>query len=92
MSLLLPDGIERISECPFTLHNAILTALRILNYEEFPKDERPPKRIWLDADRLGEWWDEVDRKREEKFKIDGKRPAIDESSWEENALSLVTRG
>lgn len=93
MSLLLPDGITHLGECPHTLHEAILTALRILQYEQFPKDERPPRNIWMESEKLSEWWEEVDRKREAKFKIDGNsgRP-VDESDWEENAVELITRG
>ena len=93
MSLLLPDGIDHLGECPHTLHEAILTALRILQYEEFPKDERPPRNIWMDSERLADWWEEVDRKRAAKYKIDGNsgHPA-DEDGWEENAVELITRG
>lgn len=93
MSLLLPDGIDHLGECPHTLHEAILTALRILQYEEFPKDERPPRNIWMDSEKLAEWWKEVDAKREAKYKVDGDGGrAVGEGEWEENAVELITRG
>ena len=91
MSLLLPDGIDHHGDCPHTLHEAILTALRILQYEEFPKDERPPKRIWLDGDKLKDWWEEIERQREAKYKTDSDTTPVG-GDWEENAVDLVKRG
>jgi hypothetical protein len=88
----LPEGVDGLSDCPFTLHDAILTALRILAYEEFPKEERPPRNIWMDGDKLGEWWDEIERKREAKFKPDQADTPADESDWEQNAVELIQRG
>ena len=92
MSLLLPDGIDHLGDCPFTLHEAILTGLRILGYEEFPKDERPPRNIWFDSDKLNAWWEEVERKREERFKVGADKQPASEIGWEENAVELITRG
>jgi hypothetical protein len=91
VSQVLPEGIDSLSDCPFTLHEAILTALRILNYEEFPREERPPRNIWLDGDKLNEWWEEIERQRDAKYKGDTE-PAVDESDWEQNAVELVKRG
>jgi hypothetical protein len=94
VSALLPDGITNLADCPHTLHEAILAALRILGYEEFPLDERPPKEIWVDGEKLAAWWDQTDRKRREKYGL----PAADEDEQdgdrEENALvrELIERG
>lgn len=90
MSLLLPDGITHLGDCPFTLHAAILTALRIISYEEFPIEERPPKRIWLDGDRLAKWWTEVEVAREERYGV--KTPQDSGDDYESNALELIARG
>lgn len=38
-----------------------------LAWEELPKDERPPRRIWLDGEDLTDWFKEVERRREEKY-------------------------
>lgn len=67
MSQLLPDGIRHLGDAPYTLHRAITQALRILDYEEFPIEERPPRRIWMDNDRLTDWWRDVERQRKEKW-------------------------
>lgn len=36
----------------------------VLSFDELPSEERPPKRIWTDADRLKAWWAEVKKRRE----------------------------
>jgi hypothetical protein len=89
VSQLLPDGIDHLSDCPFPLHGAILTALRILNYEEFPPDERPPRAIWLNGEKLTEWWKGVDAAREKRYSTD-----TDDSddNAQHNGLDLIARG
>jgi hypothetical protein len=89
VSILLPEGIEHLGDCPFTLHRAISDALRVLSYEEFPVSERPPKRIWMDGERLGEWWEKIERERKAQFSLD--RDDADGDS-KENALELIARG
>lgn len=90
MSSLLPDGIEHLGDAPYTLHEAILTGLRLLSYEELPKDERPPRAMWMDSEKLAKWWKEVERKRKERY--GGK--ADDDDDYEENAAAaeLISRG
>lgn len=94
MSSILPPGIDHLADCPYTLHQAILFGLRVLQYEEFPIEERPPKRIWLDNDKLNEWWVKVDRERKKKYS--SKEPVDDEDEDEReasvNAVSLLTDG
>lgn len=96
MSLLLPEGISHLGDCPFPLHQAILTGLRLLGYEEHALDERPPKRIWMDGPRLTEWWDDVNRKWEEKFGKSSGSIAdeydVDGPDTQYNDVSLVARG
>jgi hypothetical protein len=95
VSALLPDGVANLADCPHTLYEAIITGLRILGYEEFPLDERPPKEIWVDGEKLVQWWEQTNRKRREKYGL----PETDEDGeqdggYEENALvkELIKRG
>lgn len=64
---LLPEGIDSLADAPYTLHQAIRIGLAFLSYEELPKDERPPKSIWMNNKRMEEWWADVDRRREERY-------------------------
>jgi hypothetical protein len=93
VSQLLPDGIDGLADCPYTLHDAILGALRTLGYEEFPLEERPPRHIWLDGERLVEWWDQVNHARKEKFGLTDE-PERGGDDGEENQLAgeLIARG
>lgn len=91
MSSLLPEGVEHLGDCPYTLHEAIVQGLRILQYEEFPIEERPPRRIWMDGDKLTEWWKQVEIDREEKYKVGKDDPPPEEDDWDENAVTLLTR-
>lgn len=67
VSVLFPEGISRLDDLPWTLHNAIIQAIYYLGYEELEKDERPPKRIWDRPDEMKAWWGMVERKRKEKY-------------------------
>lgn len=49
------------------MFDAIRLGHIFLSFDELPKDERPPKRIWLDGDSLREWFADVERKREAKW-------------------------
>lgn len=69
ISSLFPDGIARLWDLPHTLHTAVRMALYFLKFEEIPHDEdRPPKKYWLDADRMKQWWTEVRQAQEERAK------------------------
>jgi hypothetical protein len=67
VSHLLPDGIDHLAELPYTLFNAIRSAFNFMRFDELPKDEVPPRRIWLDGDRMSEWWKGVEARRKAKF-------------------------
>lgn len=69
ISSLFPPGITRLTDLPFTISNAILGALGFLSFDELPEEEKPPKRIWLDAKKMKAWWAEVKRVR--KAREDG---------------------
>jgi hypothetical protein len=91
VSQLLPDGITHLADAPYSLHDAILTGLRLLSYEELPKDERPPRDIWLDGDKLTAHFHEVERQRKEKYGI---KTDADDGDYEVNeaAMGLIARG
>lgn len=64
---LLPDGIESVTDMPHTLFTAVNHGLRFLSFEELPSEEQPPKRIWLDPEKLTDWFDTVKKRREEQY-------------------------
>lgn len=80
ISSLFPPGIERITDLPFTIHQAILSALNFLSFGELPKDERPPKSIWLDDKKMTAWWAEVERLREAKYGGGGDQSKMEKSN------------
>ncbi len=93
MSQLLPEGIDHLGDAPYTLHNAILIALRILDYEGLPTEERPPKRIWLDNEKLNKHWKQVEATRRKKYGIKGDEDTDeDDEPMTDNAVELVKRG
>lgn len=81
ISSIFPPGISRLYDLPFTIFNAIRYALHFLAFEELPREERPPKKIWLDGERMTEWWREVEENRKRKFGGEG-----DTMSMPQNAL------
>lgn len=36
-------------------------------YENLPEEEQPPRHMWHSEKRIGEWFDEVNRKRKDKY-------------------------
>lgn len=71
ISSLFPPGITRVYDLPFTIFNAIRMALYYLTFEELEEKEKPPKKIWLDADRMKQWAAEVKANRESRAKGEG---------------------
>jgi hypothetical protein len=67
VSELLPDGFDDLRDVPHVFFEALRTAVLILSFDELPKDERPPKRIWLDGEKLTDWFKTVEKRREEKY-------------------------
>lgn len=67
ISSLFPPGITSLADMPHTLFEAIRMALHFLGYSELPEEERPPKAIWLDADKMKLWWAEVNANRKAKY-------------------------
>jgi hypothetical protein len=67
VSLLLPDGIDHIDDLPYTFHNALVQSLGFLAMEELPKDERPPRRIWMERDLMKDHFKRVEAARDAKY-------------------------
>ena len=67
VSVLFPEGIDRLDDLPWTHHHIIITGIYRLGFEELDKDERPPRRIWDRNDEMTAWWQMVERNRQEKY-------------------------
>lgn len=65
MSQLFPEHIHELTDLPHTIFDAIRSASIYLSFDELPDDERPPKRIWRDGEAMGEFFDDVRRRRDE---------------------------
>lgn len=91
VSTLFPEGITHVGDLPYNLFEAIRLALIFVKFEEMPKEERPPKRIWLDAEALDEHMKWVDKQREAKFKVDkdGQSQDIEDPVQNEAAKMLI---
>lgn len=91
VSTLFPEGITSVADLPYNLFDAIRLALIFLSFEEMPKDERPPKRIWLDGEKLDEHMKWVEKQREAKHKVDrdGSSQEIEDPVQNEAASSLI---
>jgi hypothetical protein len=86
---LLPDGVTDVRDCPHVLFHAIRVALMVIGFDELDRDERPPRRIWLDNDRLSAWFKDIDRKRRQKYGLDKGPGAIDDPVANDAARSLI---
>lgn len=63
VSELFPSWVESVRDLPHALFELIRTAMVFLGFEELAPDEQPPKRIWLQGEKLKEWFAEVNRRR-----------------------------
>ena len=86
VSSLFPQGISSLADVPYTLHHAITLGLQFLGFLEMQNDERPPRSIWLDIDRLEEHFRAVERRREEKY---GDKKGIEDPVQNEAAAALI---
>lgn len=82
ISSLFPKGITRLVDLPHTLHAAIRMAMFFVSFEKLPRDEQPPRQIWLDKRKMDEWWKAVEQRREEKYNPN----KVDTSDMPENAM------
>jgi hypothetical protein len=86
VSSLLPDWCRGIHDAPWLLFDAIRSALVFLSFDELPKKEVPPRRIWLDGERLSEWFRQVKINREREMRGDGSSDPED-GEMEQNAAA-----
>lgn len=65
---------------------AVNTALTVLSwYENLPKEEQPPRKIWWSGELVDAWFAEVREQRESKSSGGRKR-----SSWDEGTEVPLT--
>lgn len=84
MSLVVPDGYDGLGDAPHDLVENVGRGLMFLSWlEELPKDEQPPRRIWLDPERLDNHFREVEKARRKKYGL----PEQDTDEWVENPLA-----
>lgn len=63
LTTLIPDGYNKLMDVPWTIMYAIQYAMMILSWSSLPEDERPPKEIWRNDEKLKEWFKGInDRK------------------------------
>ncbi len=67
---LIPDGVAGVQDLPYPLFDAIRTALVYLSFDELPSEDRPPRRIWPFPWMLRDWFDDVERRRKERYSGD----------------------
>lgn len=80
ISSLFPPGIDSLLDLPYTIFNAIQVGLYFASFDELLREERPPKAIWFNESKMEEWWEGVEKMREEKMK------GQDTSGMTKNAL------
>lgn len=91
ISSLFPPGITHMADLPATLHDAISKGLAFVGFDELPSDERPPRKIWLDSERMEEWFDAVEKRRKEKYG-DDKDKDIEDPVENAAAQGLIVGG
>lgn len=88
MSSLFPPGITHLADLPHTFHDALLFALQVISWDELPKDERPPRAIWLRPKKLYAHFKRVERIRKEKYG-GGDDGGIDGPASDNKALDML---
>lgn len=61
----------------------------MLSWEELPRDERPPRRLWDDDEGLVRHFEQVERDRERKWGSPGSSGAIEDPVDNDAARWLV---
>lgn len=84
---LIPDGIDGLLDLPHPIFEAVRIGHIFLSFEELEPDERPPKSIWMDGEKLSAWFDRVKRLREEKY--GGRDTHISDPVENEAAKALI---
>lgn len=88
VSVLLPPGCTSFYDVPHQLFEAIQFGLTVVSWEELPKEERPPREIWLQPDKLTAHFEDVERQRKAKYGSED-REAIEDPVENEAAKLLI---
>lgn len=89
MSQLLPEGMQ-LRDAPYRLQHAIKTGLMFIGFDELMPEDRPPRAIWLNVEKLTEHFDNV--KRRQKDTATGGRVDDIEDPVQNNALDMLIVG
>lgn len=83
-SLLWPEGCSSIEEVPIDLIRSVNHAFKILDwFENLMKEEIPPEWMWPIDHELELWFEEVERKRDERY------PSHGDSSGDESGGHMM---
>lgn len=63
ISSLLPTGVRSLADAPHVFVEAVRMGLYFLGFSEMPEEERPPRYIWLDTERMNAHWAIVQENR-----------------------------
>jgi hypothetical protein len=80
VSQLFPPHIHELADLPHTIFDAIRSAAIFLSFDELADDERPPRRIWRDGEKLSAHFDEVRRRRNQDTGHDIEDPVENEAA------------
>lgn len=88
LSLVL--GEFTLQDCPYPLFDAVMAGFYFIAFDEWDEEDRPPKSIWLDEERLRSHVEGIRRKH--KAGAEGEDAA--EGPLEQNTLikDLVADG
>ena len=86
---LVPDGFRDLRDMPHVFFEGLRSALVVLSFDELPSDERPPRRMWNDGEALSKWFDEVRKRRDEKYGGKGSQGPIEDPVDNAAARSLI---
>lgn len=87
-SLLWPKGCSSIEEVPYDLMKAVEHAYRILDWHEnLPAEEIPPSWMWPVAHEIDDWFEEVERKREDQQNAARSGDTLPETGMMSNELA-----
>lgn len=91
VSSLFPPGVTSLADAPYTFVQTVRMTLYFLSFENLMYEwERPPKKIWLNEERMDAHWEEVKRRRKALAK--GEEGEDDGGPVENMALREVFTG
>lgn len=63
--------------------------LGFLSFDELPREERPPRSIWMEGPELRKWFKAVEERREEKFGLRDKGEESYDGPVQENDVEGI---